>query len=1023
MINKSFAAVLLITSVQIGAAQNAAPATVEFSRDVRPILSDRCFLCHGPDEANRKVDLRLDTEADSKKVHGKITPIVPGNPTASEVYRRISAENPAMRMPPSYAGHKPLSVREIAIIRRWIEQGARWQTHWAFIPPVRPDPPAVSGKNWARNPIDPFILARLEHEGLQPSPEADPALLLRRVTLDLTGLPPSPEELDAFLKDKSPDAYEKVVDRLLASPRYGERMALDWLDAARYADTHGYQVDPVREMWPWRDWVIRAFNSNLPYDQFTVQQLAGDLLPNATLDQKIATGFNRNHRVNTEAGSIPEEFHVENIVDRIGATGTVWLGLTVGCARCHDHKYDPLTMKDFYSLFAFFNNVPEIGTGGPRDGRGNLAPAVRLPEPALEAKVAAVDSRLKPAQAELKKVEEKLAPGMAEWEKTYLTSEAKWETLEPAKMSAGQGVTFTVKEDRSVLVSGAHPDKAIYTITAETHLPLVTAFRLEILPDPSLPGGGSGLGAGGKSTLTLFEARMEPLGGGQSTSVDLATIAPSASGAGALPIQAIKPRPQLQRGWYVDDVTRPEFVVVEPPATLDLKDGARFTFRLGNEAGEGALIGRFRLSVTGADFPEPVPAEIRKMIEAGAEGRKPKDARTLKSYFLSHLRERRVWGEKVAKLQSEKRAIVARIPTSMVMSDMEAPRDTFMLLRGEYQKQGEKVTAAVPAFLPPLPPNAPHNRLGFAQWLVDPANPLTARVAVNRFWQSYFRTGLVKTADDFGSQGEPPSHPELLDWLATAFVQSGWNVKAMQKTIVMSATYRQSSKVAPKLHERDPENRLLARGPRFRLPAEVIRDCALSAAGLLTFNLGGPPVKPYQPEGLWEQLSVIDNQKLYVLSKGDDLWRRSVYTYWKRTAPPPAMTTFDAPTREYCVVRRGRSSTPLQALVLLNDETFTEASRRLAERMLHEGGSEPSKRIAAGFRLAASREPRAAEIDVLRAGLERRLTAYQRDRAAAEKLLATGEAPRDKSLDAAELAAYTTVASVILNLDEVITKQ
>ncbi|HTM49944.1 MAG TPA: PSD1 and planctomycete cytochrome C domain-containing protein [Bryobacteraceae bacterium] len=1018
MIRKSLAVAAVMTAMRIGAAQE-----VEFSRDVRPILSDRCFLCHGPDEANRKVDLRLDTEAGAKHSRGKTTPIVPGDPAASEVYRRISADNAGQRMPPSYAGHKPLSAREIATIRRWIEQGARWQTHWAFITPRRPEPPAVSRRNWARNPIDRFILARLEREGLQPSPEADPTLLLRRVTLDLTGLPPSPAELDAFLADRSPDAYEKVVDRLLASPHYGERMALDWLDAARYADTHGYQVDPEREMWPWRDWVIRAFNDNLPFDQFTIQQLAGDLLPDATLDQKIATGFNRNHRVNTEAGSIPEEFHVENIVDRIGTTGSVWLGLTVGCARCHDHKYDPLTMKDFYSMFAFFNNVPEIGTGGPRDARGNLAPSVRLPRPALEAQIAGIEEKIESAQAELKKVEARLAPGMAEWEKTFLSSAPDWEPLEPARISSDRGVTFNVKEDRSVLVSGEHPDKDVYTITAETRLPKVTAFRLELLPDPSLPGGGSGRGAGGKSMLTLFEARMEPLGGGKSKSVDLATITPSATGAGAVPIQALKSRAQLRRGWFVDDVTRPEFAVIEPPATLDLKEGARFTFKLGNEYGDGQLIGRFRLSVTGAEFPEPVSDEIRKLITAGPDARKPKEERTLRTYYLRHLRERRLWGDKVAKLQTEKRAIVAKIPSTMVMSDMEEPRDTFLLFRGDYQKHGEKVTAAVPSFLPPLPEGAPHNRLGFAQWLVAPSNPLTARVAVNRYWQSYFGTGLVKTADDFGSQGEPPSHPELLDWLATEFIRSGWDVKAMQKAIVMSATYRQSSRTTPQIRERDPENRLLARGPRFRLPAEVIRDQALAVAGVLTAKLGGPPVKPYQPDGLWEQLSVIENKKLYVLSKGDDLWRRSVYTYWKRTAPPPAMVTFDAPTREYCVVRRGRSSTPLQALVLLNDETFTEAARRLAERMIHEGGDEPSKRIAAGFRLAASREPRPSEIDVLRAGLERRLTAYQHDPDAAARLLSTGQAPRDESLDTAELAAYTTVASVILNLDEVITKQ
>ncbi len=483
----------------IGTAQEL-PATVEFSRDIRPLLSDRCFLCHGPDEANRKVNLRLDTEAGAKKRQGKTTPIAPGDPAASEVIRRITADN-SSRMPPAYAGLKALSAREIALIRRWVEQGARWQTHWAFLPPVRPETPPG-------NPIDHFVLKRLEREGMKTAPESDPALLLRRVTLDLTGLPPSPAELDAFLQDKSANAYEKVVDRLLASPRYGERMALDWLDAARYADTHGYQVDPEREMWPWRDWVIRAFNNNLPYDQFTVQQLAGDLLPNAMLDQKIATGFHRNHRVNTESGSIPEEFHVENVVDRISTTGTVWLGLTVGCARCHDHKYDPLTMKDFYGLFAFFNNVPEIGTGGPRDGRGNAAPSIRLPEPALEAQAAAMDKKIGAAQAELKQVEAKLTPGMAPWEKSALSAKPKWNPLQRLRMSSDRGVTFAVQGDSSVLVSGAQPDKDIYTIVADTDLANITAFRLELLPDASLPGGGSGRGNGGRSVLSGKDLRQ-----------------------------------------------------------------------------------------------------------------------------------------------------------------------------------------------------------------------------------------------------------------------------------------------------------------------------------------------------------------------------------------------------------------------------------------------------------------------------------------------------------------------------------
>jgi hypothetical protein len=997
-------------------------AQVDFARDVRPILSDRCFSCHGPDEANRKAGLRLDIEDGAKKARGVRPPVViPGDTAASEILKRVAPEIPARRMPPPYSDRKPLTEKEVATLRAWIEQGAKWQSHWSFIPPVRPaEPavaePAVNDKTWPRNPIDNFILARLEKEGLKPSPETDRARLLRRVSFDLTGLPPTLQELDAFLADKSPDSYEKAVDRLLASPRYGERMAVDWLDAARYADTHGYQVDPAKEMWAWRDWVVNAFNANMPYDRFTIEQLAGDLLPNATLDQKIATGFQRNHRINSETGSIAEEFQAENLVDRASTVGTVWLGLTVGCARCHDHKYDPIPTHDFYSLAAFFNSVDEVGNGGTADGRGNFKPYLKLPAPELEAVIAAKDAQLKPAREKLAALDKQLAAGQAEWEKTALSYQPRWEVLTPQNLKADNGVTLKALPDGSVLAGGAMPPSSIFEVTADATLQNITAFRLELIPDDTLPNHGSGRGADGKGVVTLFQVR-----GADDKTIDLARITADFKSEESELNLVVHPAEQLKRGWGVNPETnRPHYAVIETSRLFT--PAGTLTFRIGSEY-EGAPVGRFRISATDSEYPEVVPDDMAAILRTPVAERSEKDAAALTKYFVTHPLDRRKASEIVTALETERRTAENKIPSTMVMSEMATPRDTFVMLRGAYDKPGDKVTPAVPAFLPPMPADAPRNRLGLARWLVDPANPLTARVAVNRYWQAYFGTGLVKTAEDFGSQGEAPSHPELLDWLATEFVRTGWDVKAMQRLIVTSAAYRQSSVASSALRERDPENRLIARGPRVRLPAEMIRDQALAVSGLLSTKMGGPAVKPYQPDGLWEQLSAFQGRKLFVRSTGEDLWRRSVYSYWKRTVPPPSMTIFDAPTREACVVRRQMSSTPLQALALLNDEMYIETARKFAERIVKEGGALPEQRLAWAMRLATSRTATADEVKILEQGLNRRLAQYRADPAAAGKLLSAGESPRDQSIDTAELAAYTTTASVILNLDEVITRQ
>jgi len=983
----------------------AAAGPVDFAREIRPLLSDRCFTCHGPDEKTRMAGLRLDLEADAKRPRGARTPVLAGQAAASEIVKRITSAK--MRMPPPGAAQKPFTEGEVALLKRWIDEGAKWQSHWAYTAPVPPPPPAVKRPRWIRNEIDHFVLARLEKEGLAPAPETDRARLLRRVSFDLTGLPPTLAELDSLLKDPSPRAYEKAVDRLLASPRYGERMATIWLDAARYADTHGYQVDPEKEMWAWRDWVVSAFNRNLPFDQFTIEQLAGDLLPNPTLDQQIATGFHRNLRVNTEAGSIAEEFHNENVVDRVATTGSVWLGLTVGCARCHDHKYDPISARDFYSLYAFFNSVPEIGTGGPRDGRGNLGPVLKLPAPELEARLARKELELGNARADLVRVEARVAAaGQAAWEKS--PPEPHWQTLRVLEAKATDaGVILQPQPDGSLLSTGAHPAKTRYEITVETPLENITGLRLELLPDARLPGRGSGRGEHGKGVLTLFELRA----GGRK--LPLARITTDFASAESLADQVLRPMAQLARGWDVSPQTAERhFAVIEPAQLLS---AAKLTITLGSEYGAGTLLGRFRLAATRSEFPEVLPANIQKILRSPT--RSKEDAATLRAFYVRHPADARLAQQRVNQLDAERRTIENQIPSTMVMREMDAPRETHVLTRGAYDQPGAPVTPRVPAFLPPLPAGAKADRLTLARWLVDPAHPLTARVAVNRLWLALFGQGLVRTAEDFGSQGEPPTHSDLLDWLATQFVQSGWNVKAMQKRMVMSATYRQSSKWTAQLKERDPENRLLARGPRFRLPAEMIRDQALAASGLLVEKLGGPPVKPYQPDGLWEQLSVIDDRKLYEPSTGPDLWRRSLYTYWKRTVPPPSMTTFDAPTREFCVIQRPLSSTPLQALALLNDETYVEAARKLAERMLREGGPGPASRLAYGFRLVTSRNITPPELAALSAGLARRRASLTTD------VLKLGEAPVDAKLKAQELAAYTSVASVLLNLDEAVTKE
>lgn len=1016
----------------------AAPAggQLDYNRQIRPILSDKCFKCHGPDAGGRQAGLRLDRRDEAlRPAESGERAIVPGKSAESELVRRIFSGDDDERMPPADE-KKQLGDAEKELLKQWIDQGAPYQAHWAFVAPRRPSLPAVKAAAWPRNPVDYFLLARLEREGLQPSPEASRAALLRRLTLDLTGLPPTPAEIDAFVADARPDAYERQVDRLLASPRYGERLALDWLDAARFADTHGYHIDSGRDMSRWREWVIASFNRNQPFDQFTIEQLAGDLLPEATLEQRIASGFHRNHMINFEGGAIPEEYHNAYVVDRVNTTGTVWLGMSVACTQCHDHKYDPLTQREFYQLYAFFYNVPENGLDG---NRGNAAPLVRAPAAGEQRELDRLAAQIVQSRTELAAPWPDVDRAQLEWESAAAAAAVVWQPLVPRELSARGGTTLAVESDGAIVASGANPTSEVYTLAAPVELAQITALRLELLPDEKLSGKGPGRSGNGNVVLTSIRAHAQRAGG--TVPWKFKAAAADFSQQDYPVAAAIDEDPRS--GWAIDpEVGKPHAALFELAQPAAVPGGTLIVSLHFESQFAHHQPGRFRLSVT--DSAEPLrsrelPAEVAQAMAVSRDRRSDEQRRALVSYFRSHVSPpARALADEIAKLAQARADFEARLPTAMVMAELPQPRETFVLVRGQYDKRGQKVTAAVPAFLPPLPRGAPANRLGLAQWLVDPAHPLVARVTVNRYWQMLFGTGLVKTAEEFGSQGEPPSHPELLDWLAVEFREGtnlphvagrrdGWNVKGLLKLLVTSAAYRQSSAVSPALRGKDPENRLLARGARFRLPAELIRDQALAASGLLDDAIGGRSVSPYQPPGIWEELASREDGKnwtaqSYEQGHGRDLYRRTMYTFWKRTAPPPSLVTFDAPDREICTVRRSRTNTPLQALVLWNDPTYVEAARKLAERMLREGGGASAERIAWAFRLATARRPGPREVAVLERLYQDQLARFRADAAAARKLLAVGESPCDERLDAAELAAWTIVASAILNLDETVTK-
>lgn len=966
-------------------------AQPDFNRDIRPILSDRCVTCHGPDAAAKGLRLRLDREDSAKQFA-----IVPGKPDESALMKRLSTPHKGLKMPPVASG-LVVSDAEREKLREWIAAGATWQKHWAFIPPVKSE----AGKS-----IDDFVRLRLTREGLQPSPKADPATLLRRVSFDLTGMPPSLAELDAFLRDASPASYEKAVDRLLASPRYAERMTVRWLDAARYADTNGYQTDAERVMWRWRDWVLDAFQHNMPYDQFVREQVAGDLLPNATQDQIVATGFNRNHRGNSEGGIVPEEYLVEYAVDRVETMSTVFLGLTTGCARCHNHKYDPITQKEFYQLLSFFNH---IGEPGRYLKYGNSPPFLPAPTAEHRAELAKYGKVRTEAHERLKAMEPQIAKAMSAWRKT-LNPIHTWNLTEDLRNS----VDLRALRFEGKVIEGA--DVAQFGFEDR--------FTLALRFNPTSPNGvlfhrmndvenyteGYGVNLLDGHLEIHFAVRRlddairvkskQPLAMGRSQHIAITYD-------GSRLAQGVK--------LYIDG--KPAELEIELDAlNQDFKRPGKMYFGAGAgwPAAYSGSMEEFRAYSEALSAEEAALLAINKpLLELD-----PKAELVRRAFFEGGATPdmRAAWkGMRVA--EKSYAAYERSIPTVMVMREPSSPGETNVLLRGAYDRPGERVTRDTPAALPPFPPNAPRNRLGLAQWLTAPDHPLTARVAVNRFWQMLFGTGLVKTTEDFGSQGEYPVQAELLDFLAVDFVQSGWDTKRLLKQIVMSDTYRQSSRVTPELLEKDPSNRLLTRGPRVRLPAESIRDQALFTSGLLVENLGGPSVKPYQPAGLWSENGGAD----YVRDRGEKLYRRSLYTFFRRTAPPPFLANFDSALREACTVRENRTNTPLQALQLLNDVQFLEAARFLAQRVIHEAPE--AGRLDHLFRIVLSRGPSTAEKTAVSS-----LLATARDRFAstpqdAQRFLEQGDAPRDAAIPAPLHATWMLAASQVLNLDAALTKE
>lgn len=1004
----TIACCLLFASLGWGsvAARGAAPE-VNYGRDIKPILSGHCYACHGPDANKRKAELRLDDSA-SAYVHA----IKPGDPAASEMISRITSTAPEQKMPPVDSKIPPLSDTQIDLLRRWIAAGARFDAHWSYLPPLANTPPQVDAAIYGDGPIDQFIGDSLIAAGLPPAPLAEPRTLLRRLSFDLTGLPPSAGETAAFIADSRGEAYEAAVNRLLESPRYGERMAMFWLDLVRYADTNGIHGDNHQDVSPFRDYVIRAFNENMPFDQFTREQLAGDLLPRPTNWQKIASGYNRLLMTTREGGAQAKEYMAKYSADRVRNFSSVWLGSTMGCCECHDHKYDPFLTRDFYRLESFFADIQEVPVGEQ--------PATRIPFGAAEEKAIALSQRMDPLKGIMATSTPELEAAQAEWEKVALLSAKSFSPLVPATLASTGGTTLTAQGDGSILASGSLPDRDSYTLNFKTSLKHIKAIRVEVLPDPSLPQQGPGRGSNGN--FVLSEVRLTAAG----QPVALANATASYSQEKGEVTLAIDGDPAT--GWGIfPQVGKANQAVFETQSDVGGGEEIELVLALDFNFGLQHAIGKLRVSATSAPRPvkaddsSSIPAEINDILTVDVTKRSDEQRAKLSAYYRSIaplLAEPR---SQLAELQAKYDALIASIPPTLVSVAGE-PRTIRVLPRGNWlDESGEAVVPGVPGFLPQLPPTDRRmNRLDLAEWSVRRDNPLVARVFVNRLWKLLFGQGLVRTMEDFGTQGDFPVQRQLLDWLAVDFINHGYDVKRTIKQIVMSRTYRRSSTATAEQKEKDPLNLNFARQNRFRLEAEMLRDNALSVSGLLVEKVGGPSVKPYQPAGYWAHLNFPVRE--WQSDHGESLYRRGLYTYWCRTFLHPSMVAFDAPSREECAANRARSSTPQQALVLLNDPTYVECARIFAERIVLQGGPSPAERIQFAYQEALGRAPRQNEIDVLTQLQAKHLVQYAQDEAAAKQLLTVGERPANAAISAPELAAWTSVARTILNLNETISR-
>ncbi|QDT92135.1 DUF1553 domain-containing protein [Gimesia algae] len=1135
--------------------KNTASSDVDFNRDIRPILSKNCFHCHGPDEGTREAELRLDERpAAIAKLPSDAHAIIPEKADQSELVRRITSTDEYAIMPPPEVGEK-LTDAQIAKIKAWINQGAPYSKHWSFVPPERPPLPNISQQNWPTNPIDHFILAKLEAAGLKPSPETNRYTLIRRLSFDLRGLPPTQAEVDQFLKDKSPDAYEKLVDRFLKDPAYGERWARKWLDLARYADSKGYGSDPLRmTIWRYRDWVISALNNNMPYDQFTLEQLAGDLLPEATLEQQVATAFHRNSMTNTEGGTDDEEFRVAAVSDRVDTTIQVWMGLTMGCAKCHTHKYDPISQKEYYQLYAFFNQTAD--NDQPTD-----APTIAAPTTAMLQETARIETEIAGLNKLLQTPTPELAAAQQKWE-SALHAKPDWQTLTPLSATSSSNKTkLKIQDDQSLLASGP-PSNETYTIETQVDLNTLKALRLEVLPDPSLPAQGPGRAKDGNFVLSEISLTSKPVTAdtpvqgqflrieqqgtqkqilslaevqvfqhdkniaGQGTATQSSTthdgpaslaidgntdghffnakstthtntevapwwelkwkentpldrvviwnrtdgsgerlanfkvslldakrnvvwqtiVADSPKPSATLPVSnersipvrrafasfsqsgfpvtaSINPASKNQKGWGIAPQSgKPNsaYYILENKPTADTGKQSLLISLAHNYKDPQYALGHFRLSYTTESKLEPrlkVSDDLLAIVDTKPADRSPADQNKLAAYYRSIAPALKATRDQIAKLQKAK-PVYPQLP---VMQELPADkqRETHIMVRGSFLTPGDRVEPAVLSSFNSPPKKTPANRIAVAKWLTDPQNPLTARVAVNRLWSQMFGKGLVVTEEDFGTQGELPSHPQLLDWLATEFVSNGWDRKALLKTIVLSSVYRQDSTTLPVHLKKDPDNRLLSRGARYRLEAEMIRDQALALSGLLNRTVGGPSVYPVQPEGIWR--AAFNGQRTWATSKDNNRFRRGLYTFWRRTVPYPSMATFDAPSREICTIRRISTNTPLQAMITMNDPVFIEIAQALGERLFL-AAETPRARIEYGLQLCLVRPPQPEQIEPLLKLYESELAFYKAHPEEAEKLLENPLKPISAQYDKAELAAWTIIANVLLNMDGVLTK-